>query len=143
MCTPCVHHEEPMSLDVTPNPISNSKLFPILLDPKSFQTALDYSSLSHDFQVTCLSLTLCPLQTNKILSNLCPANPNPSQSLSTRSSYNTLQCYSSFVMKIKGKEQYLFQRLPGYEIELKWLFGTIREKNLGKIVIKVYIIGIA
>ena len=46
-------------------------------------------------------------------------------------------------MKIKGKEQYLFQRLPGYEIELKWLFGTIREKNLGKIVIKVYIIGIA
>ena len=55
MRTPCVHYEEPLSLDVTPNPNSYSRLFPILLDPKSFQTTLDYSSLSHDFQVTCLS----------------------------------------------------------------------------------------
>ena len=54
-----------------------------------------------------------------------------------------LQCYSSSVIKINRKEQYLFQRLPGYEIGLKWLFGTIREKFLGKIVIKVYIIGMA
>ena len=43
MCIPCVHHEEPMSLDIIPNPNPNSlsRLFPILLDPKSFQTALD------------------------------------------------------------------------------------------------------
>ena len=41
MRTPCVHYEEPLSLDVTPNSNSISRLFPILLDPKSFQTALD------------------------------------------------------------------------------------------------------
>jgi len=39
-CT-CAHHEEPMSLDIIPNPNSLSRLFPILLDSKSFQTALD------------------------------------------------------------------------------------------------------
>ena len=63
-CT-CAHHvytiRNPCSLMSSPNSNSISRLFPILLDPKSFQTALDYSSLSHDFQVTCLSLTLCPL----------------------------------------------------------------------------------
>ena len=63
-CT-CTHHvytmRNPCPLTFSPNPNSISRLFPILLDPKSFQTALDYSSLSHDFQVTCLSLTLCPL----------------------------------------------------------------------------------
>ena len=63
-CT-CVHHvytiRNPCPLTSSPNPNSISRLFPILLDPKSFQTTLDYSSLSHDFQVTCLSLTLCPL----------------------------------------------------------------------------------
>ena len=62
-CT-CAHHvytmRNPCPLTSSPNP-TPSRLFPILLDPKSFQTALDYSSLSHDFQVTCLSLTLCPL----------------------------------------------------------------------------------
>ena len=41
MHTPCVHHEEPLSLDITPNPNFYSRLFLILLDPKSFQTALD------------------------------------------------------------------------------------------------------
>ena len=45
----------PCPMTSSPNPNSISRLFPILLDPKSFQTALDYSSLSHDFQVTCLS----------------------------------------------------------------------------------------
>ena len=63
-CT-CAHHvytmRNPCPLTSSSNPNSISRLFPILLDPKSFQTALDYSSLSHDFQVTCLSLTLCPL----------------------------------------------------------------------------------
>jgi len=39
-CT-CAHHEEPMSLDIIPNPNSLSRLLLILLDPKSFQTALD------------------------------------------------------------------------------------------------------
>ena len=48
-------------LTSSPNLNSISRLFLILLDPKSFQTTLDYSSLSHDFQVTCLSPTLCPL----------------------------------------------------------------------------------
>ena len=42
MCALCVHHEELLSLDVTPNTNTYSKLLPILLDPKSFQTALDY-----------------------------------------------------------------------------------------------------
>ena len=55
-CT-CAHHvytmRNPCPLMSSPNPNSISRLFPILLDPKSFQTALDYSSLSHDFQVTC------------------------------------------------------------------------------------------
>jgi len=41
MCTPCVYYEEPMSLDIISNPNSYSRLFPILLDPKFFQTALD------------------------------------------------------------------------------------------------------
>ena len=41
MYTPCVHHEKPLSLDVTPNPNSYSRLFLILLNPKSFQTALN------------------------------------------------------------------------------------------------------
>ena len=49
-CT-CVHHvytmRNPCPLMSSPNPNSISRLFPILLDPKSFQTALDYSSLYH------------------------------------------------------------------------------------------------
>ena len=41
---------EPISLDVTSNP----RLFLILLDPKFFQTVLDYSRpMSYDFPVTC------------------------------------------------------------------------------------------
>ena len=64
-CT-CAHHvytiRNSCPLTSSPNPNSISRLFPILLDPKSFQTTLDYSSLSHDFQVTCLSpISLCPL----------------------------------------------------------------------------------
>ena len=43
-CT-CAHHvytmRNPYSLTSSPNPNSISRLFPILLDPKSFQTALD------------------------------------------------------------------------------------------------------
>jgi len=39
--------------------------------------------------MTSRSHALPPLWTNKILSYLCPANPNPSQSLSSLSSYNT------------------------------------------------------
>ena len=67
MCTPCVYHEEPLSLDIISNPNSN----------------LDCSRLYH---MTSRSRALLPLQTNKILSYLCPANP--SQSLSTLSFYN-------------------------------------------------------
>ena len=43
-CT-CAHHvytmRNPCPLTSSPNPNSISRLFPILLDPKSFQTALD------------------------------------------------------------------------------------------------------
>ena len=41
----CAHHvytmRNPCLLTLSPNPNSISRLFPILLDPKSFQTALD------------------------------------------------------------------------------------------------------
>ena len=44
----CAHHvytmRNPCLLTSSPNPNSISRLFPILLDPKSFQTALDYST---------------------------------------------------------------------------------------------------
>ena len=72
MCVPCVHHEEPLFLDVIPN-------------PNSFQTLSDPS---RPFQP--LSHALHPLQINNNTIYLCPANPNPSQSLSTLSSYNTI-----------------------------------------------------
>jgi len=53
-CT-CAHHEEPMSFDVIPNPNSYSRLFPILLDPKSFQTTLDSVTWlpGHVFSIRC------------------------------------------------------------------------------------------
>ena len=60
LCCTCAHHmytmRNPCPLTSSPNPNSISRLFLILLDLKSFQTALDYSSLCPcDFQVTCLS----------------------------------------------------------------------------------------
>ena len=70
MCTPCVHHEEPMSLDVIPNPNSN----------------LDCSRLYHMTSRSCaylLSLFRCRLI-------IIILNPNPSPSLSTHSSYNSI-----------------------------------------------------
>ena len=66
--TLCVHHEEPMSLDITPNPNSYSRLFPILLDPKSFQTTLDYSSFYHMIS-RLYALPLLQTITNKILTD--------------------------------------------------------------------------
>jgi len=46
LCCTCAHHvytmRNPCPLTSSPNPNSISRLFPILLDPKSFQTALDY-----------------------------------------------------------------------------------------------------
>ena len=45
LCYTCAHHmytmRNPCPLTSSPNPNSISRLFPILLDPKSFQTALD------------------------------------------------------------------------------------------------------
>ena len=61
----CAHHVYTMRnscpltslLTLTP-----SRLFPILLDPKSFQTVLDYSSLYHmTSRSHAYLLTLCPL----------------------------------------------------------------------------------
>ena len=80
MCTPCVHHEEPMSLDVIPNPNSLSRLFPILLDPKSFQTALDsitwlpgHMPISYSF-VHCrlIIIILIYVQLTLTLAKVCP-----------------------------------------------------------------------
>ena len=76
MHIPCIHHEKPLFLDVT----SNLRLFLILLDPKSFQTALDYSrpiisyhmtSQSCAFSLSCHRLIIILLQYL-----ICP-NPNP------------------------------------------------------------------
>ena len=58
MHTPCIHYEKLLFLDVTSNLNSYSRLFSILLDPKSFQTALDYSSF---YYITFRSHTLPPL----------------------------------------------------------------------------------
>ena len=71
-----------MSLDVISNPIS----FQTSLDPSRPLVLPDHSRLYH---MTSRSRALHPLQTNKILSYLCPANPNSSQSLSSLLSYNT------------------------------------------------------
>ena len=88
MCTPCVYHKKPMSLDVTPNPNS----FQTLPNPSRPLVLLDRSRLYH---MTSRSRALPPLQTNNITIYLCPANPNPSQSLSALSSYNTVEVYKS------------------------------------------------
>jgi len=82
MYTLCVYHEELMSLDVTPNPNSFSRLLLILLDPKSFQTALDFHHMTSRSRAYHLSLFHCRLI-------IIILNPNPSPSLSTLSSYNT------------------------------------------------------
>jgi len=57
LCHPCIHHVYTMKNHV-PWYHSISRLFPILLDSKSFQTTLDcsrpYDVMSCDFLVTCL-----------------------------------------------------------------------------------------
>ena len=61
--------------------LTPSRLFPILLDPKSFQTILA--------SVTWLPGHVLSIHCRLIITiYLCLANPNPSQSLSTHSSYN-------------------------------------------------------
>ena len=100
MCIPYVHHEELMSLDITPNSNSYSRLFPILLDR---------SSLYH---MTSRSCALHPLQTNNNTIYLCPANPNPSQSLSTLLSYNiyhhSVSCYNTGHINLWISQSILF-----------------------------------
>ena len=76
MCTPCVHHEELMSLDIIPNPNSSSRLLLILLDCSRLY---HMTSRSHAYL---LSLFCCRLI-------IIILNPNPSPSLSTHSSYNS------------------------------------------------------
>ena len=90
MCTPYIYHEELLSLDITPNLNSLSRLFLILLDPKSFQTALDYSSLYH---MTSRSHALPPLQTNNYYYCSMSTNPNLSISLFTLLSYNNFESW--------------------------------------------------
>ena len=88
----CVYYvctmRNPCPLMLSSNPISNSRLFLILLDPKSFQTTLDSITWlpGHVLSIHCRLII--------ILSYLCLANPNPSQSLSTLSSYNTEENWS-------------------------------------------------
>ena len=83
MHTSCVHHEEPLFLDITPNPNSFSRLFPILLDPKSFQTVLRFYHMTSRSRAYLLSLFRCRLI-------IIILNPNLSPSLSTLSYYNIL-----------------------------------------------------
>ena len=96
----CVHHvctmRNPCPLTSSPNPNSISRLFPILLDPKSFQTALDYSTWLPGYVPISYPFVHCRLI---ITIYLCPANPNPSQSLSTLSYYNTrLLVYTTLLL---------------------------------------------
>ena len=60
MHTLCVYHEEPMSLDITPNPNS----FQTLLNPSRPLVLLDHSRLCH---MTSRSCALHPSQTNNYL----------------------------------------------------------------------------
>jgi len=85
-----------MSLDIILTLDPNPRLFPILLDLKSFQTALDSSRLmischvtsqSRAFSLSCHRLIIILLS----ISYLCPY-----QSLSTHSSYNNV---SAMVMQ--------------------------------------------
>ena len=85
MCTPCVHHEELLSLDVTSNPIFLSRLFPILLDLKSFQTALDSSRPMSMWLPGHVPISYLSSHCRLIIIIL---NPNPSSSLSILSYYN-------------------------------------------------------
>ena len=64
----CAHHvytmKNPCSLTLSPNPNSISRLFLILLDPKSFQTALDSITwlLGHVLSFHCrLIIYYCPI----------------------------------------------------------------------------------
>jgi len=67
-----------MSLDVTPNPNSFSRLLLILLDPKSFQTALDFHHMGG-----CDGIVVNPSPTTLVMHCLFPAvkvvgsNPAP------------------------------------------------------------------
>ena len=83
MHTPCVYHEEPLSLDVTPNPNSYSRLFLILLDPKSFQTVLDSITWLPGHVPIFYPFVHCRLIITKVLTLTLV------QSLSTLSYYNT------------------------------------------------------
>jgi len=87
LCCTCTHHVYtmrnscPLMSSLT---LSPSRLFPILLDSKSFQTVLDYSNFYHmnsRSHVYLLSLFHCRLI-------IIILNPNPSPSLFTLSSYN-------------------------------------------------------
>jgi len=95
LCCTCAHHVYSMRnsclLTSPSNPNSISRLFPILLDPKSFQTALDYSTWLPGHVLISYPYVHCRLI---ITIYLCPANPNPSQSLSALSYHNTQVCSS-------------------------------------------------
>jgi len=76
LCCTCAHHEEPMSLDVIPNPNSLSRLFPILLDPKFFQTALDFVTWlpGHVLSIRCrlIKYYLIYVRLTLTLAKVCP-----------------------------------------------------------------------
>ena len=73
----CAHHvytiRNPCPLTSSPNPNSISRLFPILLDPKSFQTTLDYSTWLPGHVLFYLSVC-CKLYTTVLFLS---TNPNP------------------------------------------------------------------
>ena len=82
----CAHHmytmRNPCPLTSSPNPNSLSRLFPILLDPKSFQTTLDYSTWlpGHVLFLRCRLIILLSIYVRLTLTL--------AKSLSTLSSYN-------------------------------------------------------
>ena len=99
MCALYVHYEEPLSLDVTPNPnyyLNSSRSFQTLSPSRPLQTILRPMTSSH---MTSRSRVLFPLQTNNNYYCLfLSSNPNP-KSLSTHSSYNSMY-YRGCVIEI-------------------------------------------
>ena len=82
----CIHHvctmRNPCLLTSSPNPNSIFRLFLILLDPKSFQTALDSITWlpGHVLSIHCRLIIILPY--------ICPLILTLVQSLSTLSYYN-------------------------------------------------------
>ena len=78
MCASCIHHEELLSFDTTPNPNSFSRLFLILIDHSRLLQV--YNIISYDFLVTCPYLSSRRLiiitRVLTLTLNICPHFPS-------------------------------------------------------------------